>query len=319
MDLVTLAEVEKAAQSIAGVAVRTPVLPAPWAGGDLWLKPETLQPVGSFKLRGAFHAVSILPEAQRARGILAYSSGNHAQAVAYAARAFGVPCIVVMPDNAAAVKVERTRALGAELVLGPAAERERIAADVLATRGDLALVPPFDHPAVIAGQGTIGLELLADLPDLDRVLVPVGGGGLASGVATAIKALRPSVVVLGVEPALAAETAEGLALGRRTSWPVERTHRTIADGVRTGPSDLTFAHLRERLDGIVTVEEAEIVAAVRELATAARLVVEPSGALTVAAYRRYREQWPGRTAAVLSGGNVDPAVLAGILTGRLTG
>ncbi|HET6213157.1 MAG TPA: pyridoxal-phosphate dependent enzyme, partial [Micromonosporaceae bacterium] len=179
MDLVTLDDIRAAAKSIAGVAVRTPLLPAPW-DAQLWLKPESLQPVGAFKLRGAQHAVASLPESRRAAGVVTHSSGNHGRALAFAARAFGVPCVVVMPDVAPALKVAAIRELGAEVVLVPPASRLTRAEELVTARG-LTLIPPYDHRHVIAGQGTIGLEIVEDLPDVDLVLVPVGGGGLASG------------------------------------------------------------------------------------------------------------------------------------------
>ena len=176
------------------------------------------------------------------------------------------------------------------------------------------LVPPFDHPDIIAGQGTIGLEIAEDLPAVENVLVPVSGGGLASGIGTAIKALCPQAQVFGVEPELAADTAEGLAQGHRVDWPIEDRNRTIADGLRSQPSELTFAHLQKVLDGVITVSESEIRSAVRELAVKAHLVSEPSGAVALAAYRQGRTP-PGRTVMVLSGGNVDPSALTDILAG----
>jgi threonine dehydratase len=310
MELITLADVEAAAGSIEGVALRTPLLRASW-DSNFWLKPESLQPIGSFKLRGAYHAVSMLPEGQRVSGVVTHSSGNHAQALAFSARAFGVPCVVVMPDASPAVKVAATRALGAEVELVPAARRLIRTREIVEERG-MTLVPPFDHRDVIAGQGTIGLEIVADLPTVGCVLVPVSGGGLAAGVATAVKALRPSTAVIGVEPEFAADAAESLREGRIVEWPVEWTYRTISDGLRvTSLTDLTFAHLRERLDGIVTVSEEETLYAMRELAYRGRLVAEPSGAVTTAAYQFHREHLPsGRTVAVLSGGNPDPALFA---------
>ncbi len=313
MDLVSLADVERAAAGLAGVAVRTPLLPARWAGPDLWLKPESLQPVGSFKIRGAYHGVASLPEERRAAGVVTHSSGNHAQALAYAARVFGVPCVVVMPDAAVPAKVAATRALGAEVVLVPPAERMSRVERLAEERG-MSVVPPFDHPAVIAGQGTVGLELATDLSTVDVVLVPVGGGGLAAGVATAVKGIRPRTRVVGVEPELASDAKESLDGGRRVEWSPELTYRTAADGLRTNLSELTFAHLAERLDGIVTVTEPEILTTVGRLAREARLVVEPSGAVATAAYLHHRDELPpGRTVAVISGGNPDPALFADLL------
>ena len=312
MDLVSLADIRAAADDIAGTVVRTPLLPTLW-DDELWLKPESLQPVGSFKLRGATHAVARLDPAARARGVVTHSSGNHGQALAYAARAAGVPCTVVVPEGAPQVKVDRIRALGAEVRLVPPARRLAEAERVAAESG-AALVPPFDDPRIIAGQGTIGLEIVADLPDVDVVLVPVGGGGLSSGVATAVKALRPSATVIGVEPLLAADARDSLAAGEVVVWDVERTYRTSADGLRTHLSALTLAHLGERLDGIVTVTEEEIGAAMGRLVREARLVVEPSAAVAVAARLFHRDELPaGRTVAVVTGGNVDPVVLASIL------
>ena len=309
VELVGLDDVRLAAKNIAGLAVRTPVLPAPWAG-DLWLKPENLQPVGAFKVRGAAHALAMLPEERRAAGVVTHSSGNHGRALAFAAAAARVPCVVVMPDVAPAVKIDAVRALGAEIELVPP-PRRTARVDELVTERGLAPIPPFDHPHIIAGQGTVGLEIAEDLPDLEVVLVPVGGGGLASGVATAVLALRPGVRVIGVEPELAADARESLATGEVVIWPVEQTYRTIADGLRTNLSPLTFAHLRARLDGILTVTEDEIRATVGVLAREARLVVEPSGALGVAAYLYHRAELPtGRTVAVISGGNLDPILFA---------
>jgi threonine dehydratase len=309
VELVSLQDVRAAAERITGTVVRTPLLPSPWSR-ELWLKPEGLQPTGAFKLRGATYALARLPESRRAAGVVTHSSGNHGRALAYAAREAGVPCTVVMPAEAAAHKVEATRSLGADVVLVPAPEREA-RAETLVAREGMALVPPYDHPDVIAGQGTVGLEIVEDLPDVDVVLVPVGGGGLASGVATAVAALRPQAAVVGVEPVLAADARESLAAGELRPWPAEQTYRTVADGLRTGLSDLTLAHLRARLDRIVTVTEREILDATAALLHEARLVVEPSGAVAAAAYLyRHDELPPGRTAAVVSGSNVDPELLA---------
>ena len=283
MELISIDDVRAAADDVAGTALRTPLLPAAW-DDELWLKPESLQPVGSFKLRGATHAVARLGP-------------------------------VVVPEGAPAVKVARMRALGADVRLVPRARRLPEAERIVAETG-AALVPPFDHPAVIAGQGTIGLEIVADLPDVEVVLVPVGGGGLGSGVATAVKALRPSTAVIGVEPALAADAVESLAAGEVVVWDVERTHRTCADGLRTNLSALTLAHRRERLDGIVTVTEEEIMSAAGRLLRDARLVAEPSGAVATAARLFHRDELPaGRTVAVVTGGNADPAVLFAALGG----
>jgi threonine dehydratase len=267
------------------------------------VKPECLQPTGAFKLRGATNAVLQVDRATT--GVVTHSSGNHAQAVAYAARAVGLPATVVMPDDAVPAKIEATRAIGATVHLVPRTERAKTAEE-LAERHGLAMIPPYDHPHVIAGQGTVGLEIVADAPDVDVVLVPVGGGGLASGVAAAIKAQRPRAAVMGVEPELAADAAESVRTGVRTSWDPARTARTSADGVRHAVlGELAWAHISRLLDGIVTVTEDEIAAAVRFIATRYRVIAEPSGALSTAAYLWRRDRLPdGRTVAVISGGNV---------------
>lgn len=313
MDLVTIDDIRNAAQSVANVAIHTPLLPCPWADGELWLKPENLQPIGSFKIRGAFHAVSQLSAERRAAGIVTYSSGNHAQAVAYAAREFGVPAVIVMPEVTPAVKVEATRRYGAEVVLVPSAMRE-IEGERIARERGMTLIPPYDHSDVIAGQGTIGLEIVADLPSVQVVLVPISGGGLASGISTAVKALHPTAKVYGVEPELAADARDSLRAGELVDWAVEDRYRTVADGLRSSLSPLTFEHLRRYLDGVITVSEDQIRAAVGILAREARLIAEPSGAVATAAYVFHSDELPaGRTVSVVSGGNLDPALLASLL------
>ncbi|GIF78332.1 threonine ammonia-lyase [Asanoa siamensis] len=309
VDLISVDDIEAAARAIDGAVVRTTVLPAAWAPG-LHLKPESLQPVGSFKLRGATNAVSRLTPEQRARGVVTHSSGNHGLALAYAARAFGAPCVVVIPETAPEIKIAAVRDIGAEIIMVAPSQRAERARRLASERG-LTLIPPYDHRDIIAGQGTVGLEILADCPDVEVVLVPVGGGGLASGVATAIKARKPDVKVFGVEPDLAADAHESLVRGTMVSWDVADLIRTSADGLRVPLSELTFAHLHARLDGIITVTEAQITAATSLLVRRSRLVVEPSGAVASAAFLFRRDQMPqGRTVAVISGGNVDPAVLA---------
>jgi threonine dehydratase len=314
-DLIELDDVRAAAKHLEGVAIRTPLLPAAWAAGaGLRLKPENLQPVGAFKIRGAYHAMACLPEGVRALGVVTHSSGNHGRSLAYAAELFGVPAVIVMPTSTPPVKIAAVEALGAEIILVPPADRLSVMEAVVRERG-MSPIPPFDHRDVIAGQGTIGIEILDQAADVDVVIVPVGGGGLASGVATAVKALRPGVAVIGVEPEFAAETQAGLRTGELEAWSIEATYRTMADGVRTGPSPLTFAHLRARLDGIVTVSEEEIASAVALLARESHLVVEPSGVLGVAAYLYRRASFPpGRTVAVLTGGNLEPSLLADLIT-----
>ena len=311
MKLVTIDDVRSAAERIRPHIVRTPLLAARWGDDErpLWIKPENLQPIGAFKVRGAFNAVDAVRHT--ASDVVAYSSGNHAQAVAYAAATFGLRAHIVMPEETPGVKIEATRDLGARVVLSAAGKREEVAEQVLADTGGV-MIPPFDHPDVIAGQGTIGLEIAEDLPSVRNVLIPVSGGGLASGIGTVLRALCPDAKIFGVEPELAADATESLREGRRVDWTIEDRNRTIADGLRSQPSGLTFAHLRQVLDGMITVTETEIRSAVRELAFRARLVSEPSGAVTLAAYRRDVTP-PGPTVVILSGGNVEPTTLAQIL------
>jgi threo-3-hydroxy-L-aspartate ammonia-lyase len=317
--LVTLDDVRRAADVLRGVALRTPLVPytgedAP-AGEPLLLKAESLQPTGAFKVRGAYHAVARLDAAQRAAGVVTHSSGNHAQALAYAARRCGVRAVVVMPADAPAVKVAATRRWGAEVVQVDAADREERTADLVASHG-YTLVPPYDHADVIAGQGTVGLEVAEDLPDVDLVLVPVSGGGLVSGVAVAVKALCPAARVVAVEPALAADAQESYRTGALVGWPVADTARTVADGLRVPRlGALPWRHVQAYVDDVVTVTEEQIRTAVARLATGARLVAEPSGAVAPAAALLASDTLPParRTVAVVSGGNVDPSVLAGWL------
>ncbi|WP_223648531.1 threonine ammonia-lyase [Hymenobacter psoromatis] len=322
MNLITLADLHQAQQRLRGLARRTPLLPfdLPELGGEqVYLKPESLQLIGSFKIRGAGNRLMALTAAERARGVLAYSSGNHAQGVAFAARQLGLRATIVMPTNAPRVKIDATRALGAEVVLyDPAHEkREAVAARLLAgAAAPPVLVPPFDDAYVIAGQGTVGLEIFEDLPAVDLVLTPVGGGGLLGGVAAALKLLKPSVKIIGVEPELAADAQASWRSGRVVEWPAADTNRTLADGVRTlAVSELTLAHLRQYADDIVTVSEAELRAAARRLLLEARLVVEPTAALPLAALLRHRAALPPsqHTVLVLTGGNADPATLAELL------
>ncbi len=298
MKLVTLSDVEDAAARIKGVAMRTPLIPF---SAGLWLKPESLQPIGAFKIRGAVNAVTALSPS----AVVTHSSGNHGRALAFAAARLGIPATIVMPSTSPQIKIDAIRVLGAAVEIVDPPDRLEAATRVAAEKG-ATLIPPFDHPLVIAGQGTIGLEVLADLPAAEAVYVPVGGGGLISGVAAAVKALSPSTRVIGVEPELAAETAESFRAGHLITWPTERTYKTIADGVRTAPSELTFAHISALVDDIVTVSEDEIRAAMRTLALEARLVAEPSGALAFAAFLKAPVH---HGVAVISGGNVDPAQL----------
>lgn len=313
--LVTVEDVRRAAANLAGVAFRTPLVPfGTVAGGTarILLKAESLQPIGAFKIRGAYHAISTLTPEERARGVVTHSSGNHAQGVALAARLLGCRAVIVMPSNAPAVKRARVEADGAEIVtVGPASDERAAMAARLAEERGLTLIPPYDDDRIIAGQGTLGLEIADDVPDLAAVLVPIGGGGLSSGVAVAIRGTHPQARVIGVEPELAADARETLRAGRIVRWSAEDVSRTIADGARgQAIGRRPFDHLVRLMDDVVTVSEAEIAAGVRLAAEEARLVVEPSGALAPAA-ARYRAAEAGLTGltgtvvAVVSGGNVD--------------
>jgi threo-3-hydroxy-L-aspartate ammonia-lyase len=315
-ELVTATEIAAAADRIAGVAVRTPLVSFP--GRSLLIKPESLQPTGSFKLRGAYSVISALGEEARSRGVIAHSSGNHAGAVGYAAARLGVRAVLVIPANAPEVKLAKARATGAEIVtVDPGLDARIAATDELIARHGYTFVPPFDHRGTIAGQGTVGLEILADSRDVDLVVVPVSGGGLISGVAAAVKAARPDVKVVGVEPELAADARDSLRAGHRVAWTSQQTQRTIADALRLEQvGELTFEHIRRLVDDIVTVTEGEIRVAVRRLALEGRLIAEPGGAVAVAACLLRERELPPASApvAVLSGGNIDPALLTAILT-----
>jgi threonine dehydratase len=317
--LIELEDLLAAQQRIRGVAFRTPLVPCP--GGDegrtLYLKAENLQPTGAFKLRGAYNKISSLPPEERRRGVVAHSSGNHARAVAYAANALGVRAVIVMPRGAPRVKVDATAALGAEIVRvgDDSGERARRAEELAAEHGYVP-VPPYDDEVLIAGQGTIGLEILEDLPGVETVLVPVSGGGLISGIGAALKLSRPDVRVIGVEPELAADARASLRSGRLVEFPADQVARTVADGLRVRRlGDAPFEHVRAFVDDIIAVSEDEILEAMRRLALRVHLVAEPSGAVTFAAHLFHRDELPRtRTnVAVVSGGNVEPRLLAEVL------
>ena len=313
--LVSYKEIHDAQERIRDVALHTPLvrLQIPESPGSVYVKAEGLQPIGSFKLRGAYNKIAQLSEEERRRGVITYSSGNHAQGVAYAARALGAKAVIVMPSNAPEVKKRATAALGAEIVtVGPSSAERKLKAEELEAKFGYVMVPPYDDPAIIAGQGTCGLEILEDFPEVDLVLSPVSGGGLLSGVATAIKLIKPDVRVFGIEPELAADAQESFRGGKLVSWSAEMTTRTMADGLRTQSlGDLNFEHVRAYVDDILTVKEDEIAEAMRVLLYEARLTPEPSGAVTTAAMLFHREQLlPFRNAVVImSGGNVEPEVL----------
>ena len=318
--LVSLEAIRTAAARIASIAVKTPLVRAPFPGvaGEVWLKAESLQPIGAFKIRGATNKILQLSPGEIARGVITYSSGNHAQGVAYAARAVGAKAVIVMPSNAPAIKRAATLALGAEVVDVGLASSERLAvAEQLVREHGYVVIPPYDDEQIIAGQATCGLEIVEALPDVDLVLAPVSGGGLLGGVSAAVKQLRSHAKVFGVEPELAGDTAESFRTGSIVTWPAELTSRTIADGLRTqSVGERNFAHIQAFVDDIITVTEAEIRAAMRAIVAATRLLPEPSGAVPVAALLFHAAQLPSyqRAAAVVSGGNVDPSLLAEVLT-----
>jgi threonine dehydratase len=314
-------DIEIARRRLQGVALHTPLVPCPRSEEDraLYFKPESLQPTGAFKLRGAYNKISSLPPEDRRRGVVAHSSGNHAQAVAYAARVLQTRAVVVMPRGASRVKLDATAELGAEVLLvGPdSAERSRKAEELAVEHGYVP-VPPYDDEVLIAGQGTIGPEILEDLPDVETVLVPVSGGGLIGGISAAIKLARPEVRVIGVEPELAADAKGSLERGRLVEFPADQVARTVADGLRVQRlGEAPFDHIRAFVDDIVAVKEEEILEAMRRLAIRVKLVAEPSGAVTFAAYLFHREELPTSrlTVAVISGGNVEPTLLADVLAG----
>ncbi len=308
---VSLPEMRAAAKALEGVAARTPLRSIPAlhqiTGVPVTLKCEQLQPVGAFKIRGAYTAISRIPPEARDRGVITYSSGNHGQAVAFAARRLGIRAVVVMPQRAPAIKVDGVRRLGGEVVIEGNSSQERYErARRIALEEGLTMVPPFESLDVIAGQGTCGLEILEDAPDVETILVPVGGGGLIAGIAAAVAALRPEVEVIGVEPAGAPKLSRALAAGR----PVTLDHtESIADGLLPlSIGTIPFGILSSVVRTVVQLTEDEIVAGLRFL-HGAGLSAEPSGAVTSAALLSRRVRPKGPTVAVLSGGNIDPALL----------
>lgn len=306
---VTLDAIREAAVGLADVAERTPLMRVPLlepaAGVPVYLKLESRQPTGAFKLRGAWTAVRHLPIEARRRGVITYSSGNHGQALAYAARRLGLRAVVVMPENAPAKKVEGVRKWGGEVVFaGTTSEHRKAKAEAIIADQGLAMVPPFDHADVIAGQGTVGLEIVEDLPDVAHVAVQVGGGGLLAGVTTAVKALAPAVQVIAVEPEGSAAMGAALRAGRVVRLP---STQSIADGLLpVAVGAIPLAHVLGLVDA-VTVSDQAIIEATVWLKQALDLLVEPSGAATTAALRARAFTPRGPTVLVVSGGNVDPA------------
>jgi threonine dehydratase len=314
--MVALSDIHTAQSRLRGIAVHTPVVEFKLCDADprrLFIKLENRQPIGAFKLRGAYNKIASLSTEERTHGVITYSSGNHAQGVAYAARALGTKAVIVMPDNAPQVKRDATAKLGADIVLvGPGSAERQAKAEALAAQHGYVIVPPYNDEHIIAGQGTMGLEILDDLPEVDMVLAPVGGGGMISGVATAIKLSKPSVRVIGVEPELAADAQASFRTGEIVQFPAEQVSRTMADGLRTqsiGPINLE--HIRRYVDDIITVTEDEICRAMKYLSGNTETVAEPSGAVAVAGFVFHADQLPQAklAVAIISGGNIDPKML----------
>ncbi len=315
--LVTLENIRAAAARVAPIARLTPVVDVSAAAGfRLLLKCECPQPGGAFKIRGAYNMVAQLTDAQRVRGVVTFSSGNHGQAMALAARELGAPAVVVMPTTAPQVKIDGTRSFGAEVIFAGTTSTERRArAEAEASARGLTMVPPFDHEWIIAGQGTAGLEILEQEPGVAAVLVPIGGGGLAAGVSAAIKLTRPGVTVIGVEPAGAAAMKASIDAGHVVT--LDRSH-SIADGLMpVRPGDLTFAHVRRFVDRVVTVEDDQIIDAVLWIFDNAGIVAEPSGAAAVAAALAGAAGVDGPVIAIVSGGNMGMEKLEELRQGRL--
>jgi threonine dehydratase len=314
--LITLADLEGAAARIAPVAVRTPLLPFDHAsellGAEIWVKPEMLQRSGAFKFRGAYNFLAQLADAERRRGVVAPSSGNHAQAVAMAARMFGVPAVAVMPTTVTAAKRAGAERLGARIELAGTTTQDRWnrAVELVEAEG-LTMVPPYDHPWIVAGQGTLGLEIAEDMPDVGTVLVPVGGGGVSAGTAAAVKLRAPNARVIGVEPSSAPKLTRARAAGRPVR--LEATSG-LADGLlAVEVGTLPFAHHEAYVDEVITVDDSTLRGAMRVLFDRMKLVAEPSGAITVAALLERLVAPRGRTVAVLSGGNIDWSGFAPLL------
>jgi len=326
MSTVTFADIEAAAARLDGLAVKTPLIESPALnrrlGARVLLKPETLQHAGAFKFRGAMNRISQLTAEERARGVVACSSGNHAQGVALVARMLGAPAVIVMPADAPAMKVANTRDYGAEVIHYDrySEDRDAITREIAATRG-MTIVWPFDDADIVAGQGTVGLELVGQAKDLgaslDVVLTPVGGGGLAAGVSTAVKHLSPGAQVYGVEPSAFDDTARSMVSGHREK--IDPAARSICDALQTpSPGEITFAINHRTLDGVLTVSDAQVAEAIRYAYTTLKLVVEPGGVVGLAALLAGELDVSGQTVGVvLSGGNIDPALFSRILAGDL--
>ena len=317
--LVTLQEIDAARERVRPAARLTPLIEAPWPGagsGTLFLKCENFQPMGAFKIRGAYNMIAQLSPEELKRGVVTYSSGNHGQAVALAAQRLGATAVIVMPTTAPKVKVDGARGFGAEVVFAGTTSLDRkLKAEEIAAERGLAMVPPFDHRMIIAGQGTVGLEILDQCPDVATIVVEIGGGGLSSGVAAAVKQRAPHVRVVGVEPQGAPKMTRSLEAGHPVTLD---TVGTIADGLMTvRPGDLTFEHVRTFIDEVITVADPEMVRAIAWLYRNAKIVVEPSGSVTTAAIMLGLggiDPTKGPVVAIVSGGNVEPSKYAEYIT-----
>jgi len=320
--MITLSDLQAARTLLQGITTRTHLIEFEPVDQNrrLYLKPENQQPIGAFKLRGAYNKIASLTNGERQKGVITYSSGNHAQGVAYAARALKTKAVIVMPSNAPQIKREATAKLGAEIVLvGPGSDERKTKAEELAAHHGYIIVPPYNDEKIIAGQGTIGLEILEDLPEIETILSPVGGGGLISGVAAAIKLTNPKIKAIGVEPELAADAQASLRAGKIVQFPAEQVSRTLADGLRTQSiGDINFEHICAYVDDIITVTEDEIREAMKLLAANPQTIAEPSGAVATAGFLFHRDQLPNTklNVAIISGGNIEPSMLKSLATNR---
>lgn len=323
---VSLADIQAAAVRLKGLAVETPLIESPALnerlGGRIFLKPETLQRAGAFKFRGAYNRLSQLTDEEKSRGVVAFSSGNHAQGVALAAKLVGCPALIVMPSDSPSVKVEGTRGFGAEIRFYDRFTEDRVAiADQIAAERGCVVVPSYDDPHIIAGQGTVGLEIVAQAAaqgaTLDSLICCVGGGGLIAGTSTAVKALSPATEIWGVEPAGFDETRRSLESGQRET--IDKDARSICDALLTPiPGDLTWPINQKNLSGAVAVTDAEVAEAMRYAFSALKLVVEPGGCVALTAALTGKVDVAGKTVAIiLSGGNVDPGLFAKVLSGEI--
>ena len=320
--MITLSDLQAARTLLQGITTRTHLIEFEPVDQNrrLYLKPENQQPIGAFKLRGAYNKIASLTNGERQKGVITYSSGNHAQGVAYATRALKTKAVIVMPSNAPQIKREATAKLGAEIVLvGPGSDERKTKAEELAAHHGYIIVPPYNDEKIIAGQGTIGLEILEDLPEVQTILSPVGGGGLISGVAAAIKLTNPKIKAIGVEPELAADAQASLRAGKIVQFPAEQVSRTLADGLRTQSiGDINFEHICAYVDDIITVTEDEIREAMKLLAANPQTIAEPSGAVAAAGFLFHRDQLPNTklNVAIISGGNIEPSMLKSLATNR---